>query len=377
MGKFYVVKSSYEPNTAPTNRFLGMLKVMSQRKIETEVVFFMSDKHRSRAPEMPHIHYNYYWDKFDVNNSKLKNLIYLLITSKNFIKRVKADDIVYLYGCNELIEGLVDTTHAKIFHERTEHPLVSKLKFLNINRYLKACSKLSGLFVISTGLKEFFSSVGVPEEKIHIINMTVDTSRFDNLQCNPSERYVAYCGKATNNKDGVDQLIKAFAIVSEIHSDVKLYIIGTPPKKSDESGNLELVEKLGIVQKVNFTGVIPAAEIPQLLMNAEVLALARPNNMQAQYGFPTKLGEYLSTGNPVVLTNVGDISLFLKDNESALISEPNSLEDFARKLNSVLDNPTKAKIIGENGRKVALRHFNCDIETNKMINIIFNTNNND
>lgn len=372
MGKFYALKTAYEPNTAGTNRFMGMLKALSDKGIETNVVFFMSDRNKSTAPAMPHIHYHYLWKKFNVKNNIVKNLLYVFIYSKLFVCSLEDEDVVYLYGCNEMIADLIRKPKVKVYHERTEHPLVSKMKLLNVNKYLNACTHLDGLFVISRGLKKYFRSVGVDEKMIHIINMTVDPSRFRGLKSTPRERYIAYCGKATNNKDGVDQLIKAFAITAKTHPDVKLYIIGSPPDNNDESGNLKLVKSLGIEDKVVFTGVISAANIPQVLLNAEVLALDRPDNIQAKYGFPTKLGEYLLTGKPVVVTNVGDIGYFLKDGESALISKPNSLEDFSNKMNWALDNQQQASIIGERGRIVALKEFNAVIEAEKILTVIFN-----
>lgn len=372
MAKFYILKSGYIPNNASTIRFMGMLKAFSDKGIDAEVVFFVSDKNNSEAPQLPHISYHYYWKNFNVKNEKLKILFYLIVFSRLFYSKLKAGDTVYLYGCNEMISRLINIEGIRVFHERTEHPLVSKLKFLNVRKYLNACTKLDGLFVISSTLKEYFESIGVSADKVHIINMTVDASRFESLIKKPSERYIAYCGKATNNKDGVDQLIKSFSIVLKTHPDVKLYIIGTPPKKADKSGNLELVESLGITDKVVFTGVIPSEQIPQVLKNAEILALNRPDNMQARYGFPTKLGEYLLTGNPVVITRVGDIPLFLKDGENALIASPNEPAAFAEKLNWLLDNQQEAIKIGANGVEVAKRNFDSMIEAQKMIRIMFN-----
>ena len=48
-----------------------------------------------------------------------------------------------------------------------------------------------------------------------------------------------------------------------------------------------------------------------------MLVLARPDNIQAKGGFPTKLGEYLATGNPVVVTKVGEIPNYLIDGVNA------------------------------------------------------------
>lgn len=370
MSKIFLLKGTHAPNTAASNRFMAMLKTFSDEGVDVEVVFFMSDSNNHEAPALPHVHYQYLWKHFNPKNDKLKTLLYIYVYSKLFLRKLKEGDIVYSYGCNEMLSATLKKKGVKVYHERTEHPMVSKLKLLNMRQYLEACTHVDGLFVISNSLKEYFTSIGVPKEKIHIINMTVEASRFDGLVCRPKERYIAYCGKATNNKDGVDELIKAFAITAKTHPDVKLYIIGAPPKRSDESGNLELVERLGIASQVVFTGLVSANEIPQMLKDAEILALDRPDNMQAKYGFPTKLGEYLLTANPVAITRVGDIPMFLKDGVTALLAEPNSPKQFAEKLNWALDNREEALKIGAAGKELALENFDSVIETKKMIKII-------
>lgn len=372
MSKFYFLASSYSPNTASGNRLWAMLKVLSEMKIETEVVYFISDSQQSEAPQLEYIHFNYYWKKLNIKNPKLQILAYAYIYSSVFLRILKPGDIVYTYGCNELLTRLVKKKDIKVYHERTEHPEVSKFKLLNIKKYLDACSKVEKLFVISSNLKHYFSSIGVAPNKIEVINMTVDSSRFEGLAKNPQERYIAYCGKATNNKDGVNILIKAFYYVSKKHPDVKLYIIGTPPNKEDEAGNIQLVKELNLIDKVIFTGMVSHRDIPQILKNAEILALARPYSLQAEFGFPTKLGEYLLTENPVAITDVGNISDFLKDSESAMIARPNDEKDFSSKVNWLLEHPKEAFVIGKNGSRVARKQFDSKTEAMKMIKTMFN-----
>ncbi|MCS2815132.1 glycosyltransferase [Bacteroides ovatus] len=200
--------------------------------------------------------------------------------------------------------------------------------------------------------------------------MTVDNNRFIGLKKQTSKKYIAYCGTASNNKDGVDELIKSFAIVHKSYPDVKLYIIGKTPDKDDVSGNLKLIENLGVKNSVVFTGIVSAAEMPQILKNATVLALDRPDSLQAQCGFPTKLGEYLLTENPVVVTKVGDIPLFLKDGETALLAEERNPYEFSSKLLWALDHPAEAIEIGKAGAQVAMREFNYLNETKKIIKAI-------
>lgn len=223
------------------------------------------------------------------------------------------------------------------------------------------------MFVISTALKEYYMSLGILEENIVVLNMTVDSNRFEGLRKQLSEPYIAYCGTASNNKDGVDELIKAFAIVHKTHPEVKLYIIGNIPQKKDISGNLKLIESLNLKNSIVFTGVVTAADIPQILKNAVVLALDRPDSLQAQCGFPTKLGEYLLTENPVVVTKVGDIPIFLKDGESALLAEERNPQEFASKIIWALDHSDAAAEIGKKGAEVALEKFNYLTETKKIL----------
>ena len=157
-------------------------------------------------------------------------------------------------------------------------------------------------------------------------------TRFDGLLKNKNkEEYIAYCGKVSNNKDGVDQLIHAFSIVHKIIPDIKLYIVGAIPANLSNEHNIQLIQDLNLSEYVVLTGMLPADEIPQIMVDAKMLVLDRPDNLQARFGFPTKLGEYLLSANPVVVTGVGDIPLFLQDKDSALISPPNNPQAFAEK----------------------------------------------
>jgi glycosyltransferase involved in cell wall biosynthesis len=110
--------------------------------------------------------------------------------------------------------------------------------------------------------------------------------------------------------------------------------------------------------------------MPKYLCNAAVLALARPTSLQAQYGFPTKLGEYLATGRPVVVTDVGEIGKFLRDGENAYIVQPNNAEAFAAKLDYVLANYETAKRVGSKGKETAIVNFDCHTHGKRIVDFI-------
>lgn len=380
MVKLYIYRNTYIPDTAEINRFMGFIKGFSELGVMINVYFITPDKIRSKVTfENDNVAINYLWENKHL--SKNKYILYLqqiTMIFSSLLTRKRGDNII-LFGGFDLLFFFTIFKNLNIFHEMTEHPDVfitgnSLTKSVLFRMYYHGLKRLNGLFVISSSLRKFFVKKGVDDRKIHIINMTVDPTRFQGLQKDHNEeKYVAYCGSIYNSKDGVDDLIKAFAIVARKIENIKLLIIGNYVFKEDEVSNNSLITELGLMDKIIHTGSISSERIPSLLKNANVLVLARPNNLQAQNGFPTKLGEYLLTGNPVVVTSVGDISLFLKDGESAYIAEAGNIEEISYKIIHAATD-VNARIIGKNGYEIALKNFNSNFEAQRIYQIILKEN---
>ena len=364
-----IIYGCFKPNTAALNRVLALIKGLDEEGVRGELVFVYPDFQQSRANvEYHNFTINYLWESHPIKNKVIK-ILRSFIDVSNYIKSLKegADVIVmeslYIYQ-------FLHQKKLKVYHERTEHPDVVRLSPLLLQFiYLKECKKLNGMIVISTALQKYFKGMGIP--KVEIVNMVVDSTRFEHLKKSQDrEKYIAYCGTASNNKDGVDRLIKAFSIFDQKVAGYKLYIIGKAPSKDDEAGNLRLVDSLKLKSKVVFMGIVDASKMPQLLYDAEIVALARPDSLQARCGFPTKLGEYLLSGNPVVVTDVGDIPKFLKNKETALLSQSDDIDAFAENMIWAAEHPDEAAVIGEKGRELALREFNYRTESKKILSLI-------
>lgn len=372
MKNIYFIYNVLSPNNASNNRALSYLKALSELNYKVSVYFLMPDVQYSRMPVVyPGISVTYCWDR-NYHKGRISKYLSYIRYLREINRLIKFGDIVYLYGEVDLLLLLSRKKGVHIFHERTEHPFVHPPKGLlfkpSLKKYLKCCRKTDGLFVISTCLRDFFIENGVDKDKVTIVNSIVDTSRFDGLEKQKCEPYFAYCGNGNNKKDKVDELIRAFSKVAARHDDIKFYIIG-PTKQvyKDEKDNVQLVHELGLEDKVIFTGMKPASEIPQLLVNAVALFLTRPDTLQNRAGFSTKLGEYLASGNPVVAAGVGDIPLYLKNRENAFVFEPGDFNAVEEAMEYIIANPEESKQIGLAGKKTAEGHFNSTIETKKLI----------
>ena len=254
----------------------------------------------------------------------------------------------------------------KVLHERTEYPdvalkrgLVGRLHYSLYRRFV--LERINGLFVISEALKKHFEGqVNIP---VQIINMIVDPARFQFQDCNQDikSRYIAYCGAMDIEKDGVDILIRAFGkALEQIHNagDLKLILIGEVPEPNLLGKYNALIKESNCEGRVQFTGYVNRENIPGLLNNAAALALARPKSKQAEGGFPTKLGEYLATGKPTIITNTGEIGRFLRDGENAFIAIPDNVDSFAGKIVEVFNHYQEATCIGLKGYDLVQSDFN-------------------
>jgi len=375
----YIIPNAYEPGTAATNRALALLKGLDSIVGESEVnvVFFEPNLQEDKiADKYRNVRIQYLWHVGERQGSNILLRVKTIFRQRLFCKRLKKGDKVLLLGYPHLLKLFLNKKGIKVYHEMNEYPGVIPLgpkgQQISVETYLQQCKKLDGLFVISNTLKTYFAEAGVPEERIHLYRMTVDASRFADVAKEQVDvPYIAYCGTATNYKDGVDILLKAFSILKQSFIEpLQLHIYGKVPSQEEKHANEKLMTNLDIAKDVEYKGVVTAAEMPQLLTNASALVLARPDNIQAKYGFPTKLGEYLLSGNPVIVTTVGDIPLYLWDGENALLSEPNNPQAVADKILWALEHPEEAATIGLQGKKTAMKYFNANTESEHIMNII-------
>ena len=278
--------------------------------------------------------------------------------------------VLYFYALSRMFRLL-------FVREVNEFPLVFKtrslLRNLNLEIYTRYLHKMvDASLVLTEPLEAFLRSRKRKKLKLLRVPMTVETARFqEKTGPRPDQaRYIAYCGDLRGNKDGVSNLIQSFALLVGKFDDVKLYIIGDAPGTNDLEHSKELAASLGISHRVVFTGRVLPNEVPRYLCNASILALARPSNLQAAFGFPSKLGEYLASGNPVVVTRVGEIPLFLEDGVSAFITAPDDNEEFASKMEYVLLHPDIARQVGARGREVALDKFDYKNQGKRIIDFL-------
>lgn len=377
---------------AATNRHISYLKGLVELGSQVKVYLLQHDKNQSI--ESKNCKGNFYGIEYEYTSQGLNQQNNLI---KKIALKIRSHKIIYRKILIEtkrkenMFRILVLTTKpfdvlpyfylAKkhkipIYHERTEYPFINAtnlMRKISLWFYLKyLIPRFDGIFVITKALVEYFNKYLFDQKRIIHIPMTVEVQRFSENKERITEygEYIAYCGSMYTDKDGVPDLIKAFNILGESYKNIKLVLIGDNTDKLKFKLNQKYIDESPFNERIYCTGQIDRNDMPKYLNSAKILALARPDNIQAKGGFPTKLGEYLATGKPIVVTKVGEIPDYLIDRESAFLSEPDDPKEFARKLIEVLSNYDFALTVGQKGKNVALNTFSYKVQSAKLFQFL-------
>ena len=216
---------------------------------------------------------------------------------------------------------------------------------------------LNGIIVLSKYLKDFCLNNGVKKNRLILI------PNFINLKLKSSHRKgnaifkIGYCG-IPSFENGIIDLLNAYTILQKRIPYSELIIIGKIPPKVDEK-----IEQLKLdTSKIIFTGLLTKSEVENEYSKCSVLVNPRKTGILADSGFPSKLGEYFSTGKPVVSTKVGDLRYYFTDRNELKFSEPDNPESLAESILFLYQNAEIAEEIGINGYKWA--HANLDAVKN-------------
>jgi glycosyltransferase involved in cell wall biosynthesis len=302
--------------------------------------------------------------------NKYYGQIWAYFTMVTALRRGQGDVVIYSGRCLWLetaLAALCKKNRVILLREESEHPGIYPIpgpkfirpfltKFNQINRY----RLYTGLLVMTHPIYDYFMERGFSQLNMQLIPHTVSMARFavDN-ECKPDQacEYIAYIGTLNEKKDGIQSLLKSFSIVLSQYPDIRLRIAGGGTREETRSCN-DLIKTLHLEDKAILIGEVSSSEIPVFLSGATMLVSCRPYSLQAEYGFPTKVVEYLATGKPVVTTAYGDLNNYLIDGENAFVATSSEPAAFAMKMLDVLRDIKSANEAGQKGKELARTQFN-------------------
>lgn len=301
--------------------------------------------------------------------------MHALINTITFLLKFRPDIIVIAANnFKYILQGKVCAilTNAKLVREKSEVPFY-KAETLTPemqSRIRNEFRLFDGMIVISDSLKRFFhDDLDLKIEILEVPIIIENRNESVNKQENVNVQNLVYTGSMLEHKDGVTTIIKAFARIKKEFPALMLVMTGDIRKSENQNAIFSLIEDHGLKNSINLTGYIPREDLENLTSSAFALLLAKPRNRQNQYNMATKIGEYLLSGRPAVISSVDPSCRYLKHRENVCISEPNE-ESLAGEIRFLIQNKSAADSIGAAGRESAMKLF--DYRTHcKRINDFF------
>jgi len=238
---------------------------------------------------------------------------------------------------------------------------------------------LKSLVTNTRKLAEFYQHLGIPKEKILYAPNGVDLKGFD-LDISKEEarrkvglpidaRLVIYVGRfhTLNQQKGLSTMIRS---LEYLPSRVKMVFVGGPVEMGKRISS-EVTLRKGIhPDQIIFTDHIAPTLVPFYLKASDTLVIPFPKAVHfAYYASPIKIFEYMTSGRPIVASDLPSIRDIVQDGETALLVEPDNPKALAEGIEMILDNPGLAKRISEQAYG-EVQQYSWDERARKIIEFI-------
>lgn len=179
--------------------------------------------------------------------------------------------------------------------------------------FKRTYNKVDGVIAISRLLEEHYRSKGIPTVRIPGIH-DVEKLPYRTEVLNTNKINLIFGGNVFGGKEQFSELLIALKTVNAFDKGIYLHIYGSGKEEVLMSLNEEARSVYDDLERViMFHGRVPQIEMAVACMNSDFGVFFRPDRRSSHAGFPTKLGEYLAAGTPVITNDTGDISDVLRD----------------------------------------------------------------
>jgi glycosyltransferase involved in cell wall biosynthesis len=185
-----------------------------------------------------------------------------------------------------------------------------------------------------------------------VINNNIEKKQNDNLT-------LLFVGRIVEDK-GIFDLI---TVIKQINKKINLTIIGDGP---DLQKAIDFVKTNNLENQIKFTGQLNHSELSSYYFDSDLVVIPSNNFYE---GFPRVIMEAWSHEKPVIVSQVGGIKAFVKNNDNGLIFSPGDKKQLEDCINKILNDSNlleKITIGAKKMKEVSLQKY----WMNKVLEII-------
>jgi PEP-CTERM/exosortase A-associated glycosyltransferase len=222
-----------------------------------------------------------------------------------------------------------------------------------------ALRRVGHVFTICEGLRQDILARGVAPEKVTVIPNAVDTEAFEaggvgdaGLRTQlglDSCKVIGFIG-SFYAYEGLDLLLEALPRISVRAPNARLLLVGGGPQ---ETALREQAGRLGLADRVVFTGRVPHDQVQRYYDLIDVLAYPRRSMRLTELVTPLKPLEAMAQGRLVVASDVGGHRELIRHGTTGLLFRAGSTESLADTLLGLLGDEAQGAALRAAGRRYA------------------------
>ncbi|MGD0104197.1 MAG: glycosyltransferase family 4 protein [Rhodopila sp.] len=195
------------------------------------------------------------------------------------------------------------------------------------------------VLAVTTTLKDIIAASGVGRERIHVVSNGVVLERFRIPTCRPVRDNITL-GFVGFLRDwhGLDSVIEAMSKYSGV-IPLRLVVVGDGPARPALESQ---AASLGILDNVDFMGVVPFEEVPGLLCTFDIALQPKA----VPYASPLKIFDYMAAGLAIVAPDQANIREILLHRVNAILFDPANDTAMWRAINELIASPELINQLG-------------------------------
>jgi PEP-CTERM/exosortase A-associated glycosyltransferase len=227
-----------------------------------------------------------------------------------------------------------------------------------------ALRRVDHVFTICEGLREDIVARGIPAEKVTVIPNAVDIASFE-PGGTPDAGLKAQLGLQNASVvgfigsfyayEGLDLLLDAFPAMLARRPDVRILLVGGGPQDAALKAQ---AARLGIADKVVFTGRVPHEQVQRYYDLVDVLAYPRHSMRLTELVTPLKPLEAMAQGRLLVASDVGGHKELIRHQETGLLFQAGNAEALAGAVVDLLARVDQWPALRSAGRRFVERERN-------------------
>lgn len=166
-----------------------------------------------------------------------------------------------------------------------------------------------------------------------------------------SDKIIIGTVKALEDKYGIADLVKGFALFYKEFPNSELLITGDGPQRAEYE---QLTKDLGIDAVTTFTGKVPNTEVPNVIRKMSIFAVPSTENSES---FGVAAVEGMACGVPVVVSNVGGLPEVVVDGVTGIVTDKESPEQLASAFKKLAKSSDLRESMGQAGVSHVAEHY--------------------